>query len=90
MATRVTQEYKVFILRTQRQRAAFCRKYCRDNGISVQELASASGKCWSTIDNFLYNKTKDPRTETTRAIFFELGYDVAFKQRANSRGMIEL
>lgn len=81
---------KVFKLPTQAKRAGFARREMRSQGLSVSDVADQTGHCWGTINNYMQEITKDPRTATTVNIFRALGYDVAFVVRKDAKGRVEI
>jgi len=78
-------------LTNQRQRAAFCRREERLQGLTIANLADETGLAWQTVRRFLDGYTRYPRMETVVLIFGAFGFDVTFTaKRAKSRGTISL
>jgi len=81
---------KIIRLKSQKQRTAFARRELRSQGLTVKDVADETGHCWGTINNFMQDRTKDPRTNTTVNIFHALGYDVVLTQSKRSRGQVQI
>ncbi len=78
-------------LNSQNQRAAFCRREERMQGLTIANIADEAGLAWQTVQKFLDGVTRFPRMLTVVRIFGALGYDVTFTaKRASSRGTISL
>ncbi len=95
MSTATVSAQQTFKLPTQPQRAVFVRREMRKQGLTIMDLLRETGLCWVTIVNYAglsrtKEPTKDPHTNTTKRIFHALGFDLCFRARKKSLGMVEL